>query len=70
MNTKYAMRGLMEGLYLELRQQNREHKVHLMSVAPFTVDTGMIRVRSSFGFLEQKSASILAPKPMNIDYNY
>ena len=37
---KFAVRGLMEGLYIELRQQKEEHKVHLMTVAPFTIDTG------------------------------
>jgi len=41
--SKFAMRGLMEGLYLELRQENPEHQVHLMTVAPFVVDTGLIQ---------------------------
>ena len=52
----------MEGLYLELRQQNREHKLHLMSVAPFTVDTGMIKERGSIGFLGPKISLNFGPK--------
>merc|ERR1712228_401073 len=38
-----GVRGMMEALYMELRQENPNHKVHLMTVAPFIVDTGMVR---------------------------
>jgi len=41
--SKFAIRGVMEGLHIELRQKNPEHQVHLMTVAPFVVDTGMIQ---------------------------
>ena len=41
--SKHGIRGVMEGLHIELRQKNPEHKVHLMTVAPFVVDTGMIQ---------------------------
>ena len=41
--SKHGIRGVMEGLHLELRQKNPEHQVHLMTVAPFVVDTGMIQ---------------------------
>ena len=37
--SKFAVRGLMEGLYIELRQQKEHHKVHLMTVAPFNVES-------------------------------
>lgn len=39
--SKHGIKGFMEGLYMELRQDFPDHKVHLMTVAPFTVDTGV-----------------------------
>ena len=41
--SKHGIRGVMEGLHIELRQKNPEHRVHLMTVAPFVVDTGMVQ---------------------------
>ena len=41
--SKHGIRGVMEGLHLELRQKNPDHRVHLMTVAPFVVDTGMVQ---------------------------
>ena len=41
--SKFAVRGMMEALYMELRQENPKHHVHLMTVSPFIVDTGMVR---------------------------
>lgn len=41
--SKFAVRGMMEALYMELRQENPRHKVHTMTVAPFIVDTGMVK---------------------------
>ncbi len=61
--SKFAIRGLMEGLYIELRYNKKKainilsliasypqsrqkyprHKIHLMTVAPFSIDTGMVQ---------------------------
>ena len=41
--SKFGVRGFMESLYLELRQENPGHHLHLMTVAPFSVDTGMLK---------------------------
>ena len=41
--SKFAVRGLMEGLYLELRVRRPDHRLHLMTVAPFVVNTGMVQ---------------------------
>lgn len=41
--SKFAVRGMMEALYMELRQENPKHNVHTMTIAPFIVDTGMVR---------------------------
>jgi all-trans-retinol dehydrogenase (NAD+) len=41
--SKFAVKGMMEALHLELRQENPNHNIHLMTVSPFIVDTGMIR---------------------------
>nr|ACO15663.1 Epidermal retinal dehydrogenase 2 [Caligus clemensi] len=43
--SKFGIKGMMEALYIELRQENRKHGVHLMTVSPFLVDTGMIKNR-------------------------
>lgn len=41
--SKFAVRGYMESLYLELRQERPNHNLHLMTVAPFIVDTGRVK---------------------------
>ena len=38
--SKFAVRGLREALYVELRQTHPENQVHLMLVSPYCVDTG------------------------------
>nr|ACO10722.1 17-beta hydroxysteroid dehydrogenase 13 precursor [Caligus rogercresseyi] len=43
--SKFGIKGMMEALYIELRQENRKHGLHLMTVSPFLVDTGMIKNR-------------------------
>lgn len=41
--SKFAIKGMMEALHLELRQENPHHNIHLMTVSPFIVDTGMVK---------------------------
>ncbi|CAB4062819.1 SDR16C5 [Lepeophtheirus salmonis] len=43
--SKFGIKGMMEALFIELRQGNRAHGIHLMTVSPFLVDTGMIKNR-------------------------
>merc|ERR1712107_627275 len=41
--SKFAIRGMMESLYIELRQTYPGNKLHLMLVSPFVVETGMVK---------------------------
>ena len=41
--SKFAVKGMMEALHQELRAQSPENKIHLMTVSPFIVETGMIK---------------------------
>jgi len=41
--SKFAIRGLMEALYIELRQTHPGNQLHLMLVSPFIVETGMVK---------------------------
>lgn len=41
--SKFAVRGMMEALYIELRQTHPGNRVHLMLVSPFIVETGMVK---------------------------
>lgn len=58
--SKFAVRGLMEALYVELRQTHPGNKLHLMLVSPFIVETGMVkrhRIRfSMLGTVDTASA--------------
>ena len=38
--SKFAIRGTMESLYVELRQNYPGNQLHLMLVSPFIVETG------------------------------
>ena len=38
--SKFAIRGMMESLYVELRQNYPGNSLHLMLVSPFIVETG------------------------------
>ena len=38
--SKFAIRGMMEALYIELRQTYPGNLIHLMLVSPFIVETG------------------------------
>lgn len=40
-STKHAIKGLMEALFLELRQEYKDHKVNTTTIYPFTVNTGL-----------------------------
>ena len=41
--SKFAIRGMMESLYVELRQNYPGNNLHLMLVSPFIVETGMVK---------------------------
>ena len=41
--SKFAVKGMMEALHQELRQETPDHNIHFMTVSPFIVDTGMIK---------------------------
>jgi len=41
--SKFAIRGMMEALYIELRQTHPGNQIHLMLVSPFIVETGMVK---------------------------
>lgn len=41
--SKFGVNGLFESLRQELRQINESNSIHLMTVSPFIVDTGMVR---------------------------
>lgn len=41
--SKFGIRGMMESLYIELRQNHPGNKLHLMLVSPFIVETGMVK---------------------------
>ena len=41
--SKFAIRGMMESLYVELRQNYPGNHLHLMLVSPFIVETGMVK---------------------------
>lgn len=41
--SKFAIRGAMESLYVELRQNYPGNQLHLMLVSPFIVETGMVK---------------------------
>jgi len=41
--SKFAIRGMMESLYIELRQSYPGNKLHFMLVSPFIVETGMVK---------------------------
>ncbi len=41
--SKFAVKGMMEALHQELRQEVPDHSIHMMTVSPFIVDTGMIK---------------------------
>lgn len=60
--SKFAIRGLHEALYIELRQTHPGNKLHLMLVSPFIVETGMvkrprIRFPSILGTVDTASAA-------------
>lgn len=41
--SKFAVKGMMEALHQELRAERPGNDIHLMTVSPFIVDTGMIK---------------------------
>ena len=41
--SKFGIKGMMESLYIELRQNYPKNKVHTMTVSPFVIDTGSVR---------------------------
>lgn len=45
--SKFAIRGMMESLYVELRQNYPGNSLHLMLVSPFIVETGEPNILSS-----------------------
>ena len=55
--SKFAVKGMMEALHQELRQESPDHQIHFMTVSPFIVDTGMI-----------KGASIRFPSKIDITF--
>eukprot|EP00094_Tigriopus_californicus_P004783 TCALIF_04603-PA protein Name:"Similar to HSD17B13 17-beta-hydroxysteroid dehydrogenase 13 (Homo sapiens)" AED:0.06 eAED:0.06 QI:0/0/0/0.66/1/1/3/0/315 len=40
-SSKFAIKGLMDGLFLEMRQDMKESRVRLTTVHPFTINTGL-----------------------------
>ena len=46
-STKFAVRGLMESLYLELRAMSSSPKIKLTTVMPYVVTTGLAKNPSS-----------------------
>ena len=40
-SSKFAIKGLMEALYLEMHQDHPQSRVRFTTVQPFTVDTGL-----------------------------
>jgi len=60
--SKFAIRGMMEALYIELRQTYPGNLIHLMLVSPFIVETGMvkrprIRFQSIMGIVDVSTAA-------------
>lgn len=41
--SKFAVRGLMEALFLELRSQNKANNIKLTTIYPYMVDTGLCK---------------------------
>jgi len=41
--SKFAVKGMMEALHQELRAEKPGNNIHMMTVSPFIVDTGMIK---------------------------
>jgi len=77
--SKFALKGMMEALFLELRQDRPESKVHLTTIHPFTVDTGLAKKpRSRFQHLapfsftsaETAASEVLLATRRNYEYAY
>lgn len=41
--TKFAVRGLMQALFVELRSANKNNKVKFTTICPYMVDTGLCK---------------------------
>jgi len=77
--SKFALRGMMEALYLELRADKPDSKVKLTTIHPFTVDTGLAKKpRSRFQSLapfsftspEKAASEVLAATRRNYEYAF
>lgn len=60
--SKFAVRGLMEALHEEIREDSRNLDIHTTTVYPYMVDTGLckkpkIRFPSILGLIDPKTAA-------------
>ncbi len=65
--TKYAIRGLMNALFLEVREERPRNEVQMTIVHPFTINTGLAqrpvtRFGNLFPILEAEEAAAIIIK--------
>ena len=75
--TKFAVKGLMDALFLELRASSATTNIHLTTIHPFVVDTGLAqKPRSRFQSLipftapEVAADKIVAAMRRNLEYEF
>jgi len=73
--SKFALKGLMDALYLELRAQQPDSSVQLTTIHPFTVDTGLAqkprsRFQSLFSFTSPELAAQMVIEATRRNHEY
>merc|ERR1719210_2334341 len=75
--TKFAVKGLMDALFLELRASSAATNIHLTTIHPFVVDTGLAqKPRSRFQSLipftppEVAASNIIRATRRNYEYEF
>jgi len=76
-SSKFALKGLMEALFLELRQNRPDSKVKLTTIHPFTVTTGLAqKPRSRFSSLipftsaGDAAAQVISAMRRDLEYSF
>lgn len=74
-SSKFAIKGMMDALHMELRATRPDAKVKLTTIHPFTVNTGLAqkprsRFQSLFSFTSPEQAAEMALGAMRRDHEY
>ena len=76
-SSKFAVKGFMDALFLEVRANNPDSNIHMTTIHPFVVDTGLAKKpRSRFQSLipftapETAAQKIISATRRNIEYEF